>query len=406
MNKELKLALEMLEKEKKIDKNVIIDAIKVSLENAYRNYLIRQANIKGDKFFANVLNRDTDFIKVVIDEDSYDYEIFLAKEVIPDDLEIINDLTEVKLKEAREYDENCEVEDRVYIEAPNIDLGHIAIQNSKGLIIQKLREQEKSALYNEFKDKVGDIMTGEVSRKIKNAFNINLGRCDGLLPDTERTKNEKLQTGEKIKVYIKEVLETTRGPKIKVSRNDPNLVKRLFEQEVSEIKNGIVVIKSISREAGSRSKIAVYSNDSNVDAVGSCLGVNSIRVNAVVEELRGEKIDIVQWNEDVSVFVENALSPAKSTIIAANEETREALVIVPDQQLSLAIGREGQNARLAAKLTNFKIDIKSETQAVEQGIYDDLGIEYDRSKYTKEEKKTTKENKQNTDEVMDDENKE
>ena len=381
MNRDLKDALELLEKEKNIDKKVILVAIKESLENAYRNYLIRQANQNGDKIFANVISKDQQFIYVVIDENSYDYEIFLAKEVIPDDFEIINDLTEVKLSVARQFDENCQVEDRVYIEAPRVDLGHIAIQNSKGLIIQKLREQEKSSLFNEYKSKVGTVVTGTVSRRLKNAYNINLGRTDGILLDSDRMKDEKLEFNDKIKVYIQDVTESSRGPRIKVSRSDPNLVKKLFEQEVTEIKDGTVVIKSISREAGSRTKIAVYSYNKDVDAVGSCLGVNSIRVNAVVEELKGEKIDIVNWDEDISNFIGNALSPAKSTIIVADEDQKAALVVVPDSQLSLAIGKEGQNARLAAKLTEYKIDIKSESQAVAQGIYDKLGVDYDHEKF-------------------------
>ena len=381
MNRELRDALETLEKEKNIDKSLILKSIKESLEYAYRNYFVRNANRNGDKIFAQMLQKDQSFINVVIDEDSYDYEVFLAKEVIPDDLEIINDLTEIKLSDARQIDENAQVEDRVYVEAPRLDLGHIAIQNSKGLIINKLREQEKSSLYNEFKDKVGTVVTGTVSRRLKNAFNINLGRTDGILLDSDRIKEEKLEFNKRIRVYVQEVTETSRGPKIKVSRTDPNLVKKLFEQEVTEIKDGIVVIKSIAREAGSRTKMAVYSNNSDVDAVGSCLGVNSIRVNAVVDELNGEKIDIVNWDEDISNFIGNALSPAKSTIIVADEDAKAALVVVPDLQLSLAIGKEGQNARLAAKLTEYKIDIKSESQAVAQGIYDKFGVDYDHSKF-------------------------
>ena len=381
MNRELKEALELLEKEKNIDKSLILKSIKESLEYAYRNYLVRNANRNGDKILAQMIQKDQNFINVVIDEDSYDYEIFLAKEVIPDDLDIINELTEVKLNEAKQYDENAQVGDWVYVEAPRIDLGHIAIQNSKGLIINKLREQEKSSLYNEYKEKVGTVVTGTVSRRLKNAYNINLGRTDGILLDSDRIKDEKLEFNKRIKVYIQDVAESSRGPKIKVSRTDPNLVKKLFEQEVTEIKEGIVVIKSIAREAGSRTKMAVYSNNPDVDAVGSCLGVNSIRVNAVVDELSGEKIDIVNWDEDISNFIGNALSPAKSTIIVADEDARAALVVVPDLQLSLAIGKEGQNARLAAKLTEYKIDIKSESQAVAQGIYDKFGVEYDHSKF-------------------------
>ena len=398
MNRELKEALELLEKEKNIDKSLILKSIKESLEYAYRNYLVRNANRKGDKILAEMIQKDQNFINVVIDEDSYDYEIFLAKEVIPDDLEIVNDLTEVKLSEARQYDENAQVEDWVYVEAPRIDLGHIAIQNSKGLIINKLREQEKSSLYNEFKDKVGTVVTGTVSRRLKNAFNVNLGRTDGILLDSDRIKDEKLEFNKRIKVYIQDVTETSRGPKIKVSRTDPNLVKKLFEQEVTEIKDGIVVIKSIAREAGSRTKMAVYSNNPDVDAVGSCLGVNSIRVNAVVDELSGEKIDIVNWDDDISNFIGNALSPAKSTIIVADEDAKAALVVVPDLQLSLAIGKEGQNARLAAKLTEYKIDIKSESQAVAQGIYDKFGVEYDHSKFKDVLEKKEEEENQKTQE--------
>ena len=381
MNRELKDALEQLEKEKNIDKSLILKSIKESIEKAYRNNLVRSANRKGDKILAKMINDDKNFINVVIDEDSYDYEIFISKEVIPDDYEVMNELTEVKLSEAREYDENAQVEDFVYIEAPKVELGHIAIQNSRGLIISKLREQEKSSLYNEFKEKVGTVITGTVSRRLKNAYNINLGRTDGILLDSERIKEEKLEFNKRIKVYVQEVTETNRGPKIKVSRADPNLVKKLFEQEVTEIQDGTVVIKSIAREAGSRTKMAVYSYNKDVDAVGSCLGVNSIRVNAVVDELNGEKIDIVNWSEDISDFIGNALSPAKSTIIVAKEDERAALVVVPDLQLSLAIGKEGQNARLAAKLTEYKIDIKSESQAVAQGIYDEFGVEYDHSKF-------------------------
>lgn len=392
MNRELKEALDILEKEKNIEKKVIIKAIKESLEHAYKDYLIRKANANGDKFFATMIQKDPDYIIAVIDEDSYDYEIFISKEVIPDDLEIVNDLTEIKLSDAREYDENCQVEDRVYVEAPKFDLGHIATQNSKGLIIQKLREQEKNSLYNEFKDKVGTIVTGSVSRRLKNGYNVNLGRTDAILLDSDRIKNEKLEFNDRIKVYVQEVTETSRGPKIKVSRTDPNLVKKLFEQEVSEIKDGTVVIKSIAREAGSRTKMAVYSYNPDVDAVGSCLGVNSIRVNAVVDELRGEKIDIVNWSDDISNFIGNALSPAKFTFIAAKDDEKTAQVVVPDNQLSLAIGKEGQNARLAAKLTEYKIDIKSESQAVELGLYDVYGIEYDHSKFKDIQKKTNEEN--------------
>ena len=384
MNKELKEALYAIEKEKGVDREVILDAIKTALENAYKNYMIRDAKSKGDTFFANMITNDPDYITVVIDNESYDYEIYLCKEVIPDDWDIVSPLTEVKLEEARKYDAECQPEDRVYIEAPHIDLGHIAIQNSTGLIIQKLRELEKKSLFNEFKNKEGTVVTGTVSRRLKNATNINLDKCDAYMPDQESVKGERFKFNDKIKVYVQEVAESARGPKIRVSRADVNLVKKLFENEVLEIQDGTVVIKSISREPGSRSKMAVYSNNPNVDAVGSCLGVNSIRVNAVVDELKGEKIDIINWDEDPKIYVENALSPAKTILVNVDEEDENKMtVIVPDLQLSLAIGKEGQNARLAAKLTGYKIDIKSETEAVEQGLYDKYGIAYDHTKFKK-----------------------
>ena len=391
MNKELKEALNALEREKGVDKEVILEAIKISLENAYKNCLVREAKSKGNSMLASMIMKDQEFITVVIDEESYDYEIFLCKEVIPVDLDIITPLTEVKLSEAREYDAECQPGDRVYVEAPHIDLGHIAIQNSTGLIIQKLRELEKKSLFNEYKKKEGTVVTGTVSRRVKNATNINLDKCDAYMPDAESVKGERLKFNDKIKVYVQEVNESAKGPKIKVSRADINLVKKLFEQEVTEIQDGTVVIKSISREAGSRSKMAVYSYNQNVDAVGSCLGVNSIRVNAVVDELKGEKIDIVNWDEDPKIYVENALSPAKTILVNADEEDENKMtVIVPDMQLSLAIGKEGQNARLAAKLTGFKIDIKSETEAVEEGLYDKYGIAYDHSKFKKKEESVEK----------------
>ncbi|MCQ2609525.1 MAG: transcription termination factor NusA [Lachnospiraceae bacterium] len=366
----LKEAIDILEKEKNIDREILLSTIEEALENASKKYFAKKnPHVPVD-------------LKVVLDKDTCEWGIFVGKEVIDDDMEIMTDLTEVHLSDAKKIDETCEVGDVVYIEEKNIKFGHIIVQNARGVIIQTLREQEKNSLYNEFKQKEHTVVNGTVGRRLKNATNIELSnRAQSILLDSDCIRGEKLKFGSTVKVYIQDVQESSKGPKIKVSRADPNLVRILFENEVEEIKDGVVEIKSIAREAGSRSKMAVHSNDENIDAVGSCLGVNSVRVNAVVDMLNGEKIDIVSWDSDISTYIENALSPAKSVAIVADEDTKEALVIVPDNQLSLAIGKEGQNARLAVRLTGYKIDIKSETQAVEAGIYDELGLEYDKAKY-------------------------
>lgn len=382
MNRGLKEALDMLVKEKNIDRKVMLEEIRNSLESACRNYFNR-----------NYEKVPVD-LKVVIDDDTCDYNIFLGKEVIPDDEEIISELTEVHFSEARKYDSNCEMGDIVYIVVPNIDFGHIITQNAKGVIIQKLREQEKNSLYYEYKALEHTVVRGQVGRRTKEGYNINLKKVDGFLPNRNKIKQEKFDQGDDIEVYIEEVVDTVKGPKIQLSRSCPEFVKQLFAQNVQEVRDGIVEIKSIAREAGSRTKMSVYSNDPNVDPVGSCVGVNSIRINSIIDTLNGEKIDIINWDSDISNYIENALSPAKTVAIVADEDTEAALVIVPDSQLSLAIGKEGQNARLAAKLTQYKIDIKSETQAVEAGIYDELGFEYDRSLYNNVEPEKTEKEKE------------
>lgn len=366
----LKEAIDILEKEKNIDREILLNTIEDSLAAASKKYFQR-------------LYPDTPVdINVVLNRETCDWGIFLGREVIEDDLELISPVTEVHYSDAKNVDDTAEIGDIVYIEEKNIKFGHIIVQNARGVIIQTLREQEKNSLYNEFKSKEHTVVVGTVGRRLRKATNIELSnRAQAILLDSDRIKGENLKSGQNVKVYIEEVVETSKGPKIRVSRGSPNLVRILFENEVEEIRDGIVEIKSIAREAGSRTKMAVVSNDSNIDAVGSCLGVNSVRVNSVVDQLNGEKIDIVNWDEDASTFIDNALSPAKSVAIVADEDIKEALVIVPDTQLSLAIGKEGQNARLAVKLTGYKIDIKSETQAVEAGIYDDLGLEYDKAKY-------------------------
>ena len=241
----------------------------------------------------------------------------------------------------------------------------------KTLFFRKIREEERKVLFDEYYGKEKEVITGIVQRVMGKNVSINLGKADAVLSENEQVKGETFKPTERIKVYILEVKDTPKGPRILVSRTHPGLVKRLFESEVAEVKDGTVEIKSIAREAGSRTKIAVWSNDPDVDAVGACVGMNGARVNAVVEELRGEKIDIINWDENPAILIENALSPAKVIAVMADPDEKTALVVVPDYQLSLAIGKEGQNARLAARLTGFKIDIKSETQAKESGDFYD-----------------------------------
>ena len=267
-------------------------------------------------------------------------------------------------------DSKYEIGDIVNVEIQSKEFGRIATQNAKNVILQKIREEERKVLYNQYYSMEKDVVTGVVQRYIGRNVSVNLGKVDAILTENEQVRGEVFQPTERIKVYILEVKDTSKGPKILVSRTHPELVKRLFESEVTEVREGIVEIKAIAREAGSRTKIAVWSNDPDVDPVGACVGMNGARGNAIVNELRGEKIDIITWNENPAMMIENALSPAKVISVIADAEEKSAKVIVPDYQLSLAIGKEGQNARLAARLTGFKIDIKSETQAREAGDFD------------------------------------
>ena len=281
-------------------------------------------------------------------------------------VEIVEDkATQISLEDAYKISRKYQLGDLVSVEVKSKEFGRIATQNAKNIITQKIREEERRVLYDKYNGKAKDVVTGIVQRINDRNISINLGQVDALLNESEQVPGEKLMPNDRIKLYVTEVKDTSRGPKILVSRTHPELVKRLFESEVSEVKDGTVEIMGISREAGSRSKISVRSNDPNVDPVGACVGINGTRVNAIVEELRGEKIDIVNWSEDPAVLIENALSPAKVVSVKADPQEKTARVVVPDYQLSLAIGKEGQNARLAARLTGYKIDIKSETQAKE-----------------------------------------
>ena len=351
MNTELLEALTILEKEKNISKDTLLEAIEQSLIQACKNHFGKADNIK-----------------VNINPQTCDFSVTAEKTVVE---QVEDPVTEILLSQAQKENGRVEVGDIVHVPIQSREFGRIATQNAKNVILQKIREEERKAVYNEYYGKEKDVVTGIVQRYIGKNVSINLGKADALLGDNEQVKGEVFKPTERIKVYILEVKDTPKGPRIQVSRTHPELVKRLFEEEVTEVKEGIVEIKCIAREAGSRTKMAVWSNDPDVDPVGACVGMNGARVNAIVEELRGEKIDIVNWDENPAILIENALSPAKVIAVLADPDEKSALVVVTDYQLSLAIGKEGQNARLAARMTGFKIDIKSETQAKESGdLYD------------------------------------
>ena len=343
MNTELLEALDILEKEKNISKDVMLEAIENSLLSACKNHFGKADNIK-----------------VIMDKETCDYTLIQEKTVVE---EVEDKVEQISLADAKMIDPSYEIGDIVQIPVESKSFGRIATQNAKNVILQKIREEERSVIYNQYYEKEKDVVTGVVQRYVGKNISINLGKADAMLTENEQVKGEVFKPTERIKVYIVEVKNTPKGPRINVSRTHPELVKRLFESEVTEIKDGTVEIKSIAREAGSRTKIAVWSNNPNVDAVGACVGMNGARVNAIVEELRGEKIDIVNWDENPGNLIQNALSPAKIVAVFADPDEKTAKVVVPDYQLSLAIGKEGQNARLAARLTGYKIDIKSETQA-------------------------------------------
>ena len=364
MNKELMEALDILEKEKDISKETLFDAIENSLITACKNHFGKSDNIKVE------MNRET-----------CDFKVYAERTVVE---EVEDPCMEISLADAQEISKKAQPGDIVNVEIKSKEFGRIATQNAKNVILQKIREEERSVLYNQFYGKEKDVVTGIVQRNIGKNISINLGKADAILAENEQVKGEVLKPTERVKVYILEVKNTTKGPKIMVSRTHPELVKRLFEAEVAEVQDGTVEIKSISREAGSRTKIAVWSNNPDVDPVGACVGMNGARVNTIVEELHGEKIDIINWDENPAILIENALSPAKVISVIADGDEKTAKVVVPDYQLSLAIGKEGQNARLAARLTGFKIDIKSETQAKDAPGFrmeDYLDDEYEEEEY-------------------------
>ena len=346
MSRELMEALDILEKEKNISKESLFGAIENSLLTACRNSFGKADNVS-----------------VEMDRETCDFHVYANKTVVATKEEVLDPMTEIWIDDAREFQLDVAPGDTVRAELDSKNFGRIATQNAKNVILQKIREEERSAVCKEYFDKEHDIATGVVQRYLGRNVSINLGRADALLNENEQIKGEAYRPNDRIKVYILEVRNGNKGPRILVSRTHPDLVKRLFEQEVTEIKDGTVEIKSIAREAGSRTKIAVSSNNENVDPVGACVGVNGSRVNLIVDELHGEKIDIIAWDENPGNLIQNALSPAKIVAVFDDQDEKTAKVVVPDYQLSLAIGKEGQNARLAARLTGYKIDIKSETQA-------------------------------------------
>ena len=351
MNRELMEALDILEKEKNISKDTLLGAIEQSLIQACKNHFGKADNVH-----------------VTINPETCDFSVYAEREVT----EFVDDpALEISLVDAQKINANAELGDTIKVEIHSKEFGRIATQNAKNVILQKIREEERRILYDQYYGMEKEVVTGIVQRVMGRNVSVNLGKADGILSENEQVKGEEFEPTQRIKVYILEVKETPKGPRILVSRTHPGLVKRLFESEVAEVRDGTVEIKSIAREAGSRTKIAVWSNDPDVDPVGACVGMNGARVNSIVEELNGEKIDIINWDENPAILIENALSPAKVIAVMADPDEKTALVVVPDYQLSLAIGKEGQNARLAARLTGFKIDIKSETQARESGeLYD------------------------------------
>ncbi|MGM0844635.1 MAG: transcription termination factor NusA [Bacillota bacterium] len=349
MSSQLLEALNVLEKEKGISRDVIIEAIEAALVSAYKRNFNQAQNVRVD------INLETGSMRV-----------FARKEIVD---EVFDSRLEISLEDAKQINPGYDTSDIVELEVTPKDFGRIAAQTAKQVVTQRVREAERGIIYSEFADREEDIMTGIVQRQDGRFIYVALGKIEALLPVNEQMPNETYKPHDRIKVFITKVEKTTKGPQIFVSRTHPGLLKRLFEIEVPEIFDGTVEIKSVAREAGDRSKISVAASNEEIDPVGACVGNRGARVQAIVNELKGEKIDIVQWSEDPVTFVANALSPSKVLDVQVHEDAKATRVVVPDYQLSLAIGKRGQNARLAAKLTGWKIDIKSETDARELGLY-------------------------------------
>ena len=343
-SKELVIALNELEKEKGIKKDYMLESIETALVTAYkRNY-----------------DSNADNVKVTMHPESGEIHVIAEMEVVET---VEDDKTQINLEDAKKVNKNLEVGDTAQVEIIPRNFGRIAAQTAKQVIIQKLREAERDIIFTEFNDRKGEIVSGLIQKADKNIVVMDLGKLEGVMPAKEQIPTEKYRVNDKIKGYVLDVQRGAKGaPQVIVSRSHPDFVKKLLEFEIPEIYEGVIEIKSVSRDAGYRSKVAVYSPNENIDPVGSCVGQKGVRIQNVINELNGEKIDVIEWNEDPSIYISSALLPAKILAVDIKQEERFAQVIVPDDQLSLAIGKSGQNARLAAKLTNWKIDIKSETQ--------------------------------------------
>ncbi len=352
MSAELIQALEQIEKERGIGKEILIDAIEVALVTAYR------------RNFGSATN-----VEVYIDRLTGDVQVFALKNIVDEVKELS---TEISLEQASQFDPGFEIGDVVEVEVTPRKFGRIAAQTAKQVVVQRIREAERELIFEEFANKEDDIVTGVVSRFDRRNVIVDLGRAEAILPPSEQIAGEKYNIHERIKAYVINVKKTNKSPQIFISRTHPNLVKRLLELEVPEIHDGTVEVKNITREAGSRSKIAIFSKNENVDPVGACVGQKGSRIRAIVDELKGEMIDVIKWSSNPQEYIASSLSPAKVVRVDTDDEQKVARVIVPDFQLSLAIGKEGQNARLAAKLTGWKIDIKSESQLrahIEQQLF-------------------------------------
>lgn len=367
-NRELLMALELLAKEKDISKETLFETIENALLTACEKHFEKSDNTLPKSKVDNMVAK--------VDRETGQFLVYAQKKVVE---EVEDDITEITLEDATKIAEGVAIGDTINVELKSKEFGRIATQSAKNVVLQKIREEERNVLYKQYYDKEKDVVIGVVQRQTGRNITVNLGKVDAILLESEQVRGEEFQTNERIKIYVCEVQDTARAPKILVSRKCPELVERLFELEVMEIQDGTVVIKSIAREAGSRTKIAVATDNPNVDAVGACLGVNRVRIKSILDELRGEKIDVVDWDENPAKLIENALAPAKIVDVFADPEEKVAKVVVPDYQLSLAIGKEGQNARLAARLTGYKIDIKSETQAKDAEGFrnEDYEDEYD-----------------------------
>ncbi len=344
-NKELILALEDLEKERGIKKEYLLESIQTALVTAYKKNFDSSENVK-----------------VIMDENTGATSVFSTKEVV-EDVDFKNSIQQISLTDAKKINKSLKVGDQVDIEIVPKNFGRIAAQTAKQVIVQKIREAEREVLYNEYSDKKGEIVSGIIQKAERGIVIMDLGRLEGIMPAKEQIPTEKYRVNDKIKAYVVDVDRGEKGaPQVIVSRSHPDFVRKMLEIEIPEIYEGIIEVKSVSRDPGKRCKVAVYSQNENIDPVGSCVGQKGIRIQNIINELHGEKIDVIEWNPDISIFIASALLPAKIMAVDIKEEDRFAQVIVADDQLSLAIGKAGQNARLAAKLTNWKIDIKSESQ--------------------------------------------